>query len=314
MSDNQKGEVVDFSDAPKSSVYGRNADGGFINDPFGNGKKALEGNIPFYAQIKGGFDAVDKAFNPPQSYFKGEWWETLLNSIQALADLGVQIVDAFDYAKAALSFDPADIIGALAAAVCKGLLDFLWSSFQPLQDAAGVLLGNPGKIQNSAAMWGAVSENLTSLYDALGTDLGKTLTECWDSEAGCAAAVRGGDLLDTADFASQSADGLKDLLNIYADMAERINDTVRQAIADLVSFVINRAIGIAMKGPAEVIMAGIDIAILVVRYTLRFIGIAIQEAWFIIAGKQLLNTIKDCFEQAMEVLEKLAGYNTTVRV
>lgn len=314
MSDNQKGEVVDFSDAAQKSTFGRNADGGLINDPGTNAMNAVVGNFPFFAQGYGAAKAIDQAFNPPQSYFKGEWWETLLNSMQALADLGLQIVDAFDYAKAALSFDPADIIGALAAAVCKGLLDFLWSSFQPLQDAAGVLLGNPGKIKNSGAMWGAVAENLMTLNEAVAGGLETTLTDCWEGEAGCAATVRSGDLVNTVEFASQSANGLKDLLDIYGDMAERINDTVRQAIADLVSFVVNRVIGVAMKGPAEVIMAGIDIAILVVRYTLRFISIAIQEAWFIIAGTQLLNTIKGCFEQAMDVLGKLSGYNNTISV
>ena len=124
--------------------------------------------------------------------------------------------------------------------------------------------------------------------------------------------VRSEDLLNTVGFASQSSLGLSEILAIYADMAERINDMVRQMIADLIATVIGALGDIATKGPAALIPIGIDIAILLMRYTLRLIGIAIQEIWFIIAGSQLVNTIKDCFEQAMQVLQKLSGYNGTI--
>lgn len=318
MSDNQKGQVVDFTDDPQASKFGLNADGKIINGDLGeNAKTAALGNAPIYSQWNNAKTAWNNGLNPPQPYFHGEWWEELLNAMQASADICLQIVDVFDYGKGVVNLFTGnflDILGTLAAAVCKGWLDFLWNSFTPLQDAVGVLLGNPPKITNSANMWNSVSENLKALLDAMGPDLERTLNQCWDGQAACNASVRAGDLLQTVDFASQSAKGLSELLLIYADMAARINDTVRQFIADIVGTVIGAIGDIATKGPLAIIPIGIDLAILLARYTMRLIGIAIQEAWFIIAGMQLLITIRGCFEKAMEVLEKFSGYNPTLSV
>ncbi|HEX2144460.1 MAG TPA: hypothetical protein VHG10_08130 [Glycomyces sp.] len=317
MSDNQKGTVVDFTDDPQKSTFGRNADGGLVNDPGGNAWNAVKGNAPLYAQFNGVKTAVERGLNPPQPYFHGESWEVLLNAMQAAADIGLQVVDAFDYGKAignAFTGNFLDVFGTVIAAVCKGILDWLWNSFQPVQDAAGVLLGNPGKIKNSGAMWNAVSENLTALQEAIGQDLATTLNECWEGEAGCGAAVRSEDLLNTVGFAAQSAKGLYELLEIYGDMAERVNDMVRQMIADLTSVIITSIGDIMTKGPLAAIPIAIDLAILAARYLMRLIGIGIQVAWFAIAGVQLFNTIKGCFDQAMEVLQKLSGYNHTISV
>jgi hypothetical protein len=310
MSD-QKGEVVDFTDDPQESSFGRNAEGGFINDPIGNAEKAVLGNFPIVSQIYNISQSIDKALDPPQSYFHGEWWEELFVAMQAASDIGVQIADAFDIGKSignALTGNVLDAVGAAAGMVCKGVLDWLWSSVQPVQDAAGVLLGNPGKVMNSSGMWKAVAENLGHLVDALGPDLGNTLNQCWTGKCGSAAAVRAGDLLDTVQFASESSSGLSELLEIYADMAERINDLVRQLLADVVAALIAAAGDIATKGLLAIIPVGIDLAIMLTQYTLRLISIAIQEAWFIIAGTQLVLTIQRCFENSMTVLRELSGY------
>jgi hypothetical protein len=318
LSDNQNGTVVDFTDDPQKPSYGEAVDGGIVSgDLSENAKTAALGNAPIYSQWNNAKTAWNNGMNPPQKYFHGEWWEELLNAIQAASDIALQIVDTFDYGKGVVNLFTGnflDIVGTLAAAVCKGALDFLWNSFTPLQDAVGVLLGNPPKIQNSGDMWNSVSENLKSLMDAMGPDLDRTLSECWDGQAGCSAGVRASDLLETVDFASQSAKGLSELLLIYADMAARINDTVRQIIADVVGTVIGAIGDIATKGPLAIIPIGIDLAILIARYTARLIGIAVQEAWFIIAGVQLMTTIKGCFENAMSVLQKFSGYNDTISV
>ncbi|MEV3938344.1 hypothetical protein AB0K52_20500 [Glycomyces sp. NPDC049804] len=319
MSD-QKGTVVDFTDDPQKPSFGESvdADGGIISGSLGeNAKNAALGNAPIYSQWNNAKTAWNNGLNPPQPYFHGEWWEELLNATQASADIALQIVDVFDYGKGVVNLFTGnflDILGTLAAAVCKGWLDFLWNSFTPLQDAVGVLLGNPPKIQNSGNMWNSVSENLKALEEAMGPGLDKMLSECWEGQAACNASVRAADLLQTVDFASQSAKGLSELLLIYADMAARINDTVRQFIADIVGTVVGAIGDIATKGPLAIIPIGIDLGILLARYTARLIGIAVQELWFIIAGIQLLTTIKGCFDKAMEVLKKFSDYNPVISV
>jgi hypothetical protein len=309
MSD-QKGTVVDFTGKPHESTFGLNQDGGIINDPVGNAGKAILGNFPGIAQGYNIAKSVDEAINPPQSYFHGEWWQEIFVAMQAANDIGVQIIDVFALGKSALNAFTGNVldgVGAAAGILVKAGLDWIFSSVQPVQDAAGVLLGNPDKIKTCSEMWTAVAENLKALEEALGPDLGKMLDECWNGHAGGCAAVRAGDLVETVGFASQSSTGLSEMLMIYSDMAGRINDIVRQFLSDVVANLISAAGDIATKGPIAIIPVGIDLALMLAGYTMRLINIAIQEAWFVIAGVQLMNAIKGCFENAMSVLRELSG-------
>lgn len=301
--------VVDFSDAPTKSGWGEAPDGGVFQDPGGNAKKQLE-NIPVGGNVyKFGKAAVDLV-DPPQEYFDGEWWEILLNSIQQIAKMGEQILEVVGVVRGVLSANPGDIIGVLAGALAKSVLSFLISTIQPIQDLVGILYGNPARLDESANMWKAVSENMTALADEIGPDLEAACND-WCSKAGAGATVRGSDLMQTTRFAATSSMGLHDFLLCYKDLAQGVNDLVLQIVSDVVAVVIAALVEAGTKGPFAIPFIAADVAILIASYVMRLIQLATQVAWLIIEGVGLMNAIKECFEKAMEVLEKLAGYNSS---
>ncbi|GAB3995012.1 hypothetical protein GCM10029992_11100 [Glycomyces albus] len=247
----QEGEVVDFTDEAQASTFGQNADGGYINDPLQNAEDAAMGSIPGYAQLDASINAWNDTVDPPQSYFHDEWWQKLFVAAQGTVDIAGQILEAFALVKTIANTSTSnylDAVGTAAGLVCKGQLTFLLNTVQPIQDTAGALLGNEAKIKNCAAMWKAVSENLAAAGEAIAPELDSTLMENWGGQAGISAAVRGSDLVNTVAFASESATGLFELLEIYGDMAKRINGMVIELIADVVASLIAAAGDIATKG------------------------------------------------------------------
>lgn len=302
-------QVVDFSDAPDKSGFGEAPDGGILQAPGDNARKALE-NIPAigngYKFAKAGYEL----FNPPQAYFDGEWWEILLNSIQKIAVMGEQILEVVGLVRGALSANPGDLLGAVVGSLAKGALGFIISTVQPIQDLVGILYGNPARLDESANMWKAVSENLTNLSNEIGPDFERTCAEDWRCEAGGGAMVRGSDLVETTNFAAMASSGLHDFLMCYKDLAQGVNDFVLQVVSDVIAVLIAAAVEAGTKGPFAIPFIAADVAILVGAYIMRLIQLATQVAWLIIEGVVLMQAVMESFEKAMSVLEKLAGYDS----
>ncbi|MFC4335876.1 hypothetical protein [Salininema proteolyticum] len=304
------GSVIDFSEAPRQQEFFENKDGGYLNDPGGNALDAIKGNTPIYAQINNIKDDLVGNSEAINRLFDGEaTMSDALALTQMVADIARQCVDAFD---AGVSNADGPDLGYWAAAGVKAGLDWLFSSVQPIQDLVGTVMGNPERLKTTAESWTFTSDSLATLAEAYGNEALTNIKPNWEGESCDAAMVRTSEFVDAVGVASVTSSNLSDLVGLFVEFAERVQDRFKQGIADSVALIIGALEDIAKYGYLSIPFIAIDLSVALIRLYLDLVGIALQVAQIYLAGSQLCSQLEQVFSQTMDLLEFLSGVTERV--
>ncbi|WP_025273684.1 hypothetical protein [Haloglycomyces albus] len=310
MTDNNEGTVVDLSEAPRQQQFGVNQDGGIINDPLGNAKSAVVGNVPVIAQATNIAEDIENNTGAVNRLFDGEaTMDDLLAIGQMIVDISRQILDLVDAVQA--NIDGPDI-GFIAGAAIKAGLDWIWDSLQPIQDLVGMVTGNPERLETTSDMWTQVAQSTEKLAQAYSDEANNNIVPNWEGDAFDAAIVRSNEFLQAINVATTSANHLSDLVALFADFAGRLQDRAKQTLAEVAGAVIGAAEDIAKYGWVAVVPVGIDLAILLTRLFLDLLGIVMQAARIFLSGSQLCSQLEESFESTSEILDFLSNVPHTV--
>jgi len=144
----------------------------------------------------------------------------------SLADIGVQIVD-FGANAGLLLVDP---IGFLVNAAIGLLLDFV----QPLEDALGMVTGNPERMAGEIEKWGRVRSAMEPLAEQV-KNLGAEKLTGWKGEAATIAKQRLDEFGDAIAAVCGQIAGLEAILECAKALSAVIQDIVKALISEFIS-------------------------------------------------------------------------------
>ncbi|MFC4337122.1 hypothetical protein [Salininema proteolyticum] len=257
---------------------------GFVNDKFDAGS-LIKGDENGWLRNKAG-DSVNNYFQKGEEFYNasnqlrdqarsGRYtadfkldWDGIKNTY---GKIKTDVIDADQQSNGALKkwglknlgFDPLQfLVGTL--------VDFLISTFQPLEDVLGVVTGNESRMKTSAEMWKQAGDAMDPIADHIQSIVDAELSD-WDGQAAENARARVLEMSLLVSGMGYLTAVLNGILSMAATVAKAIRGYVEDLIAQGVSWVIKSilpsvASAIATFGattPAIVAMVVVKIAALV---------------------------------------------------
>jgi hypothetical protein len=309
--------IIDLSGAPQQSGWGEHTgleddpekwgnQGETSGDAWASAKKAGEG-APFVAQGINIRNQLSESAARVEKFFDGEGTiDDLLAQVQSLASLSTSMMEYVETKIALGTGDPAWV----ASTLTKAGLEYYLAFFQPLQDAVGLILGNPERIKVTSLMWTEAKTALETLADHVGKTVVEGVLPEWGGHAGDAAATRLAEMQDSVVVGAILSGMIAQLMDLTSGFTEGLNNRAKSFITDTVADVVSapdliKAI-FTLDIPA-LIQAGISLNIRILKLTLEVVNLGIQAARIFLTAATLLVTLYLEFEKTVDFLDRMAA-------
>lgn len=298
-------DPIDMSDKPRHTGWGSrtDAESGTDLSP-ADLLRARHDADPVYKRYKNLADSLEGSGERLDRLFDGDAsLDDLLALSQSLIAVYAQMNEIADLA--ANNYAGPDP-GMIVAEVVGMGIDFALELFQPLQDAVGMVLGNPERISVSALMWHETETALATLSDSLSGAAAHTMDIEWQGAARDAALQRLAEFQDAAFTARIVAALLAQALERTAEFAEAVNNRARTFHADTVADVVNLLLSI--PGDPRALAGLIGTARnRIIKITLEVVNLGLQTARVYKALSLLTDELAEEFEKTTALLDRLAA-------
>ncbi|QSB05606.1 hypothetical protein [Natronoglycomyces albus] len=223
-------QLPDFTDAPRQSGFGTNADGDWFSpSDAGNAILSRDGVKQFADPYK----AATSAPGNVQQIISGDdifgGLNGCMDNLKGLAEAS-KATSKLSEIIGDKSFNP------LSWLVEMGI-DALLHIFQPLDDLLGLVTGNEDRMKVSGDMWGTVAEGLIPIAEQIEATIESDLAD-WHGCDADAARTRLGEASTAIRGGSFGAVCMQQIMLLAAEFAKYLEGKVRKFIADKVSWAI----------------------------------------------------------------------------
>ncbi|MFC4333988.1 hypothetical protein [Salininema proteolyticum] len=293
--------IVDLSDAPGQRAEWGVGDGeGLFNGSLEENVVAAGGYVPVAGPVVKAAVAISNTTDSWSRLFEGE------ASRQDLFAVATNILDVVNEVAGLVGelkgLANQDYLGMLASWVVGTQLEFLTKNFQPVEDAYGYVVGNPGRLKTAGAMWKEAASALDSLAEGYREVADETIHPAWEGHTGAGAITRSQDFIDAISVTGGVATQLGSLVEVYADFSTRLIDLFNQIITNLVAAIFDALKDVATKGWGAAVTAAIDIQILIIQVVVQLTAIILQAIQIFMMGKDITEKLEEVFDDMMELM------------
>ncbi|WP_025272312.1 hypothetical protein [Haloglycomyces albus] len=179
------------------------------------------------------------------------------------------------------------------------LLEFLITTFQPVEDVIGVVTGNENRMDASAAMWKQVGDAIEPIADHIQGVADNELAN-WDGETGSKARARVLELSLITSGAGYLSGVMETILKISAQVARGVRGFAVNKLAELINYAITR---IGPQVAAGVATLGASTALAVAMGVAKMVGILFDIYQFIEEAIRLFERLMDLVQLVQELLQ-----------